>query len=561
MYKVLNLFGHQKKIKMSIKTLTIALLSGMIMFYSCKNQDKMKSETSNDLSMKLKDFATFRLTTDISQLSAKEKEMIPILIEAAQIMDEIFWMEAYGDKNELLSELTAEEEKEFVMVNYGPWERLNDNQPFIEGVGEKPPGANFYPADITKEEFEACEASDKVSLYTLIRRDDNGKLKTIPYHIAFADKIQKASDLIEYASEFAEDLGLMKYLRLRASALLTDDYFESDLAWMDMKTNKIDFVVGPIETYEDQLFGYKAAHEAYILVKDLEWSNRLAKYAALLPQLQKKLPVDEKYKQEMPGTDSDLNAYDVIYYAGDCNAGSKTIAINLPNDEKVRLEKGSRRLQLKNSMQAKFDKILVPIANVLIITEQQQHIRFDAFFANTMFHEVAHGLGVANTINDKGTVREALKDHYTTIEEGKADILGLFLVGTLKEMNEIETDLMDNYTTFLAGIFRSIRFGASSAHGKANLIRFNYFKEKGAFTVDSEGRYSVNFENMQDAINSLSELIISIQGDGDYQRAAEMVEKYGIMGDGLTKALLKIEEKDIPVDIVFEQGLDVLGLE
>ncbi len=546
---------------MSIKTLTIALLSGMIMFYSCKNQDKMKSETSNDLSMKLKDFATFRLTTDISQLSAKEKEMIPILIEAAQIMDEIFWMEAYGDKNELLSGLTIEEEKDFVMINYGPWERLNDNKPFIEGVGEKPPGANFYPADITKEEFEAFEASDKVSLYTLIRRDDNGKLKTIPYHIAFADKIQKASDLIEYASEFAEDLGLMKYIRLRASALLTDDYFESDLAWMDMKTNKIDFVVGPIETYEDQLFGYKAAHEAYILVKDLEWSNRLAKYAALLPQLQKKLPVDEKYKQEMPGTDSDLNAYDVIYYAGDCNAGSKTIAINLPNDEKVRLEKGSRRLQLKNSMQAKFDKILVPIANVLIIPEQQQHIRFDAFFANTMFHEVAHGLGVANTINDKGTVREALKDHYTTIEEGKADILGLYLVGALKEMNEIETDLMDNYTTFLAGIFRSIRFGASSAHGKANLIRFNYFKEKGAFTVDSDGRYSVNFDIMQDAINSLSELIISIQGDGDYQRAAEMVEKYGIMGDGLTQALLKIEEKDIPVDIVFEQGLDVLGLE
>ena len=459
----------------------------------------------------------------------------------------------------LLSGL-SEVEKELVMINYGPWERLNANKPFIEGVGEKPLGANFYPSDMTREEFEAFESGDKASLYTLLRRDESGMLKTIPYHVAFAEKVQKASDLIEYASEFAEDPGLMKYLRLRASALLTDDYFESDMAWMDMKTNKIDFVVGPVETYEDQLFGYKAAHEAYILVKDLEWSNRLAKYAALLPQLQKELPVDEKYKQEMPGTDSDLNAYDVIYYAGDCNAGSKTIAINLPNDEKVTLEKGSRRLQLKNSMQAKFDKILVPIANVLIIPDQQQHIRFDAFFANTMFHEVAHGLGVVNTINGKGTVREALKDHYTTIEEGKADILGLYLVGTLKEMNEMETDLMDNYTTFLAGIFRSIRFGASSAHGKANLIRFNYFKEKGAFTVDSEGRYSVNFENMQDAINSLSELIISIQGEGDYKRAAEMVDKYGIMGDGLNKALSKIEEKDIPVDIVFEQGVDVLGL-
>ncbi len=545
---------------MRFKTLTIVLLSVIFVFYSCKNQGKIKDDTSNDISMKLNDFATFRLTTDMGKLTAKEKEMIPILIEAARLMDEIFWMEAYGDKNELLSKLTDEELKKFVMINYGPWERLNDNKPFIEGVKEKPLGANFYPPDMTKEEFEAFEAPDKASLYTLIRRDEGGALKTIPYHVAFGDKVQQASDLIKYAAEFAEDPGLANYLRIRAEAMLTDEYFESDLAWMDMKTNKIDFVVGPIETYEDRLFGYKAAHEAYILVKDMDWSDRLAKYAGLLPQLQKKLPVDEKYKQETPGTDSDLNAYDVIYYAGDCNAGSKTIAINLPNDEKVTLAKGSRRLQLKNSMQAKFDRILIPIANVLIIPEQQEHVKFDAFFANTMFHEVAHGLGVMNTINEKGTVREALKEHYMVLEEGKADIVGLFLVTTLKKMNEMETDLMDNYVTFLAGIFRSIRFGASSAHGKANLVRFNYFKEKGAFAVDEEGRYSVNFDIMQDAVSSLSELIISIQGEGDYQKAAEMVEKYGIMDDGLESALQRIEEKDIPVDIVFEQGLEVLGL-
>ncbi|MBN2213786.1 MAG: Zn-dependent hydrolase [Bacteroidales bacterium] len=545
---------------MSTKTLTIALLSGIIVFYSCKTGSKVKDETSNDIIMKLNDFAAFELTTDMNKLNDKEKEMIPVLIEAAKIMEEIFWMEAYGDKEVLLSKLTDENLKKYVMINYGPWERLNDNKPFIEGVGEKPLGANFYPADMTKEEFEAFEAPDKASLYTLIRRDEGGALKTVPYHVAFGDKVRQASDLIKQASGFAEDPGLQKYLKLRAEALLTDEYYESDLAWMDMKTNKIDFVVGPIETYEDRLFGYKAAHEAYVLVKDMEWSDRLAKYAGLLPQLQRRLPVDEKYKQEMPGTASDLNAYDVIYYAGDCNAGSKTIAINLPNDEKVTLAKGSRRLQLKNSMQAKFDKILVPIANVLIVPEQLEHIRFDAFFANTMFHEVAHGLGVMNTVNDKGTVREALKEHYTVLEEGKADIVGLFLVTTLKGMNEIETDLMDNYVTFLAGIFRSVRFGASSAHGKANLVRFNYFKEKGAFAVDEQGRYSVNFDIMQDAVNSLSELIISIQGEGDYQKAAGMVEKYGVMDNGLKSALQRVEEKDIPVDIVFEQGLEVLGL-
>lgn len=543
------------------KTFLTGIIFVNILFLSCKNQGNIESNSSKNLSMKVKEYATFKLTTDTGKLTPKEKEMIPVLIEAARLMDDIFWIEAFGDKNKLLSELTTDDQKKFVMINYGPWDRLNDNKPFIEGYGNKPPGANFYPVDMSKEEFEAFHAKDKTSLYTVIRRDETGTLMTIPYHVFFKDKIQQASDLIEYASEFAEDPGLMRYLRLRAAALLTDDYYESDLAWLDMKNNRIDFVVGPIESYEDQLYGYKTSHEAYILIKDMEWSNRLAKYAILLPQLQKVLPVENKYKKEMPGTDSDLNAYDVVYYAGDCNAGSKTIAINLPNDEKVRLSKGSRRLQLKNAMQAKFEKILIPIANLVIVPEQQVHVNFDAFFSNTMFHEVAHGLGVANTINGKGTVREALKEHYSTLEEGKADILGLYLIAKLKEMNEIETDLMDNYVTFLAGIFRSIRFGASSAHGQANLMRFNYFKENGAFSTDKKGRYEVNFLKMQEAVNSLSELIINVQGDGDYQRAGELIKKYGVMDDELQGTLGRISQNNIPVDIVFEQGLAAMGLE
>jgi hypothetical protein len=332
------------------------------------------------------------------------------------------------------------------------------------------------------------------------------------------------------------------------------------MAWMDMNTNKIDFVAGPIETYEDQLFGYKAAHEAYILIKDIEWSKKLIRYASLLPTLQKDLPVDPEYKSEMPGSNSDLGAYDVIYYAGDCNAGSKTIAINLPNDEIVQLAKGSRRLQLKNAMKAKFDKILIPIAMELTPPDQFNHITFDAFFTNTMFHEIAHGLGSSNTINGKGTVREALKEQYTTLEEGKADILGLYLEAKLKDMGELDIDMLNEYTTFMAGIFRSIRFGASSAHGKANLIRYNYFKEKEAFSVDSTGRFQINFDKMQEAVNSLSNLILTIQGDGDYDRAVWLTNKYGVMGEELQSALKRIEDKDIPVDIVFEQGLVTLGL-
>jgi hypothetical protein len=331
---------------------------------------------------------------------------------------------------------------------------------------------------------------------------------------------------------------------------------------MDMKSNGIDIVIGPIENYEDKLFGYKSAHEAYVLVKDKSWSDRLAKYAAFLPELQKGIPVSDAYKAEVPGSDADLNAYDVVYYAGDCNSGSKTIAINLPNDEAVTLAKGSRRLQLKNAMKAKFEQILVPIAKVLITPEQQQYITFDAFFGNTMFHEVAHGLGIKYTLESKGTVtvRTALKEHYSALEEGKADILGLYMITQLHAMGEIEGDLKEYYTTFIAGIFRSVRFGAASAHGKANMIRFNFFQEKGAFTKSIDSIYKVDYEKLQLAMNDLSSLILTLQGDGDYEGVNQLLQEKGIIGADLQADLDRIEAQGIPVDIVFEQGVEVLGL-
>jgi hypothetical protein len=543
---------------------TVAVLSLALGFSmltaSCKKHPAATVTTPDSAMMKLNDFASFKLTTDLSALSENEKKMIPFLLDAAKIMDDIFWIEAYGEKRVLLDSRTSETEKKLVLINYGPWERLNNNTPFISGVGPKPAGANFYPEDMTDEEFSLLADPKKTGLYSLIRRDNEGKLTVVPYHTAFESQVKKVSALLMEASRYADDPGLKRYLELRSKAFLDDDYYMSDMAWMDMKNNVIDFVVGPIESYEDQLYGYKASHEAYILVKDIEWSKKLNHYGALLPALQKGLPVDKKYKSEMPGSNSDLGAYDVIYYAGDCNAGSKTIAINLPNDNRVNAAKGSRRLQLKNAMQAKFDKILIPIAKELIPADQLQHVTFDAFFSNTMFHEVAHGLGCMNTINGKGSVQSALKEQYTTLEEGKADILGLYLEARLKEMGELDIDLTNEYTTFLAGIFRSIRFGASSAHGKANLVRFNYFKEKGAFAVDSTGKYHVDMEKMKDAIDSLSNIILTIQGDGDYDKAAIMLQQYGNLDSDLKAALKRIEEKDIPVDIVFEQGTEALGI-
>ncbi len=548
--------------------LTFLLSLGLFLLAGCDRDPALDAAdpdvtASDDLTMqqRLDQYTTVRLTTDI-ELSEDQRRMIPLLIDAAEAMDEVFWMQSYGDRDALLNRLD-EPAREYAAINYGPWDRLDGEAGFLPNAGEKPLGAGFYPDDITKEELEAAAAEnpDLLSLYTLVRRDDDGNLTAVPYHEAFAEQHERAAQKLREAAELADDPGFARYLRLRADALLTGDYQPSDLAWMDMKDNTLDFVVGPIETYEDRLMGAKAAHEAYVLVKDREWSERLARYAALLPTLQRGLPVPDEYKQEEPGTDADLGAYDVVYYAGDANAGSKTIAINLPNDEEVQLQKGSRRLQLKNAMRAKFDQILEPIADELIVPEQRGNVTFDAFFANTMFHEVAHGLGIKTVIHGGGgTVREALQENASALEEGKADVLGLYMIQRLHADGEIGGELIDNYATFLASIFRSIRFGASSAHGRANLIRFNFFLENGAFTRGEDGRYQIDPERVGEVVDMLSERILRFQGDGDYDGVVAFVDEYAQIGPDLQADLDRLQEAQIPVDIVFEQGTDVLGL-
>ena len=509
-------------------------------------------------------YAEFTLTADLSPYTDNQREMIGLLIDASQIMEDLFWRQAFSDDYESwLATIGVDAARRFADHNYGPWDRLDGNNPFIDGVGAKPPGANYYPADMTREEFEAAYLPGKAGQYSLVRRDAAGDLILIPYSVAYQEELAAAADLLHQAADLAESSSFANYLKLRAAALISDEYQMSDMYWMDVKDNEIDVVIGPIETYEDQLFGYRAAFESYVLLKDLDWSARLSRFAEFLPELQAGLPVPDDYKQESPGSDSDLNAYDVIYYAGDSNAGAKTIAINLPNDEEVQLAKGTRRLQLKNAMQAKFEKILDPIADVLIDDAQRQHVTFDAFFANTMFHEVAHGLGIKNTINGKGTVREALQEYASSMEEGKADILGLYMITELADAGELgDVVLEDYYVTFMAGIFRSIRFGASDAHGRANMVRFNYFLENGAFNRDAEtGKYSVDFVKMREAISSLSRELLVLQGDGDYEGAAELTRTKGVIGDDLQADLNRLTQASIPVDITFNQGRAELGLD
>ncbi|MGH7511659.1 MAG: dipeptidyl-peptidase 3 family protein [Gemmatimonadales bacterium] len=513
------------------------------------------------MSDRVAQYTPVRLTADLSRLSDHERRMLPLLIDAAAAIDTMYRQQYYPPLDSLVATLTDSATRRFVEINYGPWDRLDDDRPFIAGVGPRPPGAALYPRDVTKEEVERTPGL--LGDYAVVRRDSAGRLRAIAYHEAFKVPMTHAAARLREAAKLADDRGLRRYLELRARALETDDYRPSDFAWLDMKSNTVDVVIGPIETYIDYLTGHKTAAEAYVLVKDKAWSARLARYAALLPGLQRGLPVPEAYKRERPGTDSDLNAYDAVYYAGDANAGSKTIAINLPNDEEVQLRKGTRRLQLKNVMRAKFDKILMPIAGELIAEDQQSHVSFDAFFANIMFHEVAHGLGIKRTIDGKGTVRAALKEQASALEEGKADILGLYMVTRLLEQRELTgTALEDHYVTFLASIFRSIRFGAGDAHGRANAAQLSYFAEHGAFARDSvTGRYRVDFPKMRTAVDSLGGLILRLQGDGDYEAVKRFMAERGALTPTVTADLARLGGKRIPVDVVFEQGPGVLGLE
>nr|WP_121270047.1 Zn-dependent hydrolase [Pedobacter schmidteae] len=557
--------------QISKATVFIAGCSIMMGIASCNNPQQNSNQQTNKhtsaedslqkyVDERLAIYEKVKLTTNINDLTVNERKILPLLIQAAQIMDELFWKQAYPQRDSLLNTLKDEKTKAFVQINYGPWDRLNGDKPFISGIGPKPDAASFYPAGMTKEALKISDVKDKYGQYSVVQKDSTGKLFSVPYHTLYAAELQKASNLLKQAALLAEDAGFKKYLNLRADALISDNFTASDYAWLDMKTNNLDIIIGPIENYEDKLFNARASYEAYVLVKDKVWSKKLAKYVSMLPQLQQGLPVEAKYKKEKPGTDSELNAYDVVYYAGDCNAGSKTIAVNLPNDEVIQQKKGTRRSQLKNAMKAKFDKILMPIAKELIDKDQLQYVNFDAFFANVMFHEVAHGLGIKNTINGKGFVKEALQEQFSWLEEGKADVLGLYMVTGLLKKGELEGDIKQYYTTYMAGILRSVRFGAASAHGKANMQCFNFFKENGAFIRNESGTYRVDFAKFETAMNKLSNLIITLQGNGDKAAVEKTQREKAIITPELQSDLDKLTKKGIPVDVIFEQGVDVLGV-
>lgn len=525
--------------------LTAVAAMGLI---ACANQ----GSEEHPLKAKVESYAVVEVKSPLyDALSENDKEILSLFRQAGEIMDQLFWKQTFGDKA-VMEALTNEYERTYAMINYGPWDRLDSNKPFIEGYGEKGAGCCYYPADITKEEFDAFEDPDKNSLYTVLRRNDDGSLKCVWYKDEYKKELEKVCALLEKAAELTTNEGMRNYLTERVKAFRTDDYFASDMAWMDMKDCNMDIVIGPIENYDDKLNEAKASYECFILLKDEARSANLSKYVQLLPKLQTMLPCAPEYKTFVPGTSSDLNVYDAIYYAGDCNSGSKTIAINLPNDDRVQLAKGARRLQLYNSMMAKFDKILKPIGEVLVEPEQQKYMSADAFFWNVTFHEVAHGLGVKQTVNGKGSVDAAMGSEKTTWEEGKADILGLFMVCNLIDMGEI-TDITkeEALATFITGIVRSVRFGFASSHGKANMMCYNYMEEQGAFTRNADGKYHIDFEKARAAVDSWANIIITTQATGDYEFAKKYSSEHAKITPALEADIAKVNGAGIPRDIRF----------
>ncbi len=544
-------------------------------FIACNNQETQNNKNNNNVDStntvkdttvmsiqdKLNQYAVIKLNYDLSNLSDNQKKIISHLIDAAKIVDDIFWDQTYGNKDSLFAKITDENELKYAKINYGPWDRLNDNEPFVKGFKRKPIGANFYPNDIKYLPFIQLPFQDKLSMYTLLRKDENDEDYTIPYHEAYKTQINEICKHLQAAADICENKQFKDYLIKRIKGLQTDDFYESDAAWVDMKNNPIDFTIGAFENEEDHFLYIKGAYEASVMIVDTEWTNKYQSYLNVLHDLQKELPVDEKYKSQELGINSGIVVCNILYNGGYSNAGPKNIALTRPTDGKIRMEKGTKKLQFKNVTEAKFNKILYPISEVLIDSSQLKYINSKSFFENNLFFEICNGMLMSKTIDGKIKVKEALKGTYNIIKNLNNDVLRLYLIRKLNEKNIIKEDnINDNFETYLADIFRSVRFGSAHSQGSAAVIAFNYYMDKGAITRNDNGIYKVDFDKMKQANEDLAKKVIIIQGDGDILAAKNLIKKYGTIKPELEKDLLKIREAKIPVDIIFEEGKSVLGL-
>jgi hypothetical protein len=521
-------------------------------------------------------FAPADIGADISRLPDSERRALARLVDAAHIMDALFLRQVWAGNDAMLQRLSRDVVRgaaqgggrenaalsaarlHYFLINKGPWSRLDHNKPFIPGAPDKPESANFYPAGATKDEVEKWIGSlsgeakaQATGFFTTIRRSPapGGTFVPVPYSVEYQGELARAASLLRDAAGLTSQPTLEKYLSSRADAFLSNNYYDSDVAWMELDA-PIEPTIGPYEVYEDEWFNYKAAFEAFITLRDDEETKKLSSFSAVLQDLENALPIDPRYRTGKLGALAPIRVVNVIIAAGDANSGVQTAAFNLPNDERVVKEKGTKRVMLKNVQEAKFEVVLVPISKVALAASDQRNVSFDAFFTHILMHELMHGLGPHN-ISAAGrstTVRQELKETYSAIEEAKADVSGLWALTQLADRNQIEPAIAKSmYTTFLASAFRSIRFGINEAHGRGIAIQLNYMVDAGAFVVNADGTFRVDEAKMPEAVTALTREIMTLQAEGSYAKAKDLIDRLGVVRPPVQKVLDRLAS--VPVDI------------
>jgi Peptidase family M49 len=528
-------------------------------------------------------FAPADIGADLSALPKNERDALARLVDAARVMDALFLRQVWAGNNAMLQELsrlaaapagprasrTAAARLHYFLINKGPWDRLNHNQPFVPGAPPKPDGANFYPAGATKEEtqqwLDSLSGDEKAAaagFFTTIRRGEDHFL-VIPYSIEYQGELALAADLLRQAADLTSNATLKKFLTTRADAFLSNDYYASDVAWMELDS-AIEPTIGPYEVYEDEWFNFKAAFEAFITVRDEAETKKLQAFSDHLQELEDNLPIDPKYRNPKLGALAPIRVVNEIFAAGDGNRGVQTAAYNLPNDERVVREKGTKRVMLKNVQDAKFRMVLLPISKVALPAADQAKVSFDAFFTHILMHELMHGLGPHGiTVNGRSTtVRQELKETYSTIEEAKADVSGLWALRYLADHKQLDPAVARSmYTTFLASAFRSIRFGVNEAHGRGIAIQLNSFLDAGAFKARPDGTFTVDAAKIGDAVTTLTRELMTLQAEGDSAKAKDLIDRLGVVRPEIQKVLDRLA--DVPVDIEpkFSTAAAITGLQ
>jgi hypothetical protein len=518
--------------------------------------------TQTNLAPKIARFAPTDITADITGLPQNERQALAHMIRAAQVMDSLFLEQVWGGNGAMLQALVRDDSEagrqrlHYFMINKGPWSRLDHNEPFVDGAPPKPESANFYPAGATKQEVEkwinslpAAEKARATGFFTTIRRGPDGRFVAVPYSTEYQGELAVAAHHLREAAKLTTQPTLKAFLESRAAAFLSNDYYESDVRWMELNAT-IEPTIGPYEVYEDEWFNYKAAFEAFITIKDETESQKLAKFAGSLQDIENNLPIDPKYRNPRLGALAPIVVVNTVFSAGDANRGVQTAAFNLPNDERVIREKGSKRVMLKNNQEAKFSKVLVPISKVALAAADQKNVAFDAFFTHILMHELMHGLGPHDiSVNGKmTTVRQELKETYSAIEEAKADISGLWALQYLIDKGQLDKALQESmYTTFLASAFRSIRFGINEAHGRGQAIQLNYLLDQGGFRVNADGTFTVDAAKIREGVAALTREIMTLQAEGSYAKAKALIDRLGVMRPETQKVLDRLS--DVPVDI------------